>query len=76
MSIPAPPVDRTGERIVPREGLVDVDVLARNVETGIYLIQDVLKTDPTMRASPYFISTEGLEAMIIFFEAGVWPGGI
>ncbi len=76
MSIPATPIDRTGERITPKEGLVDVDVVAREATTGIYLIQDVLKTDPSMKAAPYFVSTEGLEQMILFFETGVWASGI
>lgn len=76
MSVPVPVVDRTGTKIVPKEGLVDVDVIARDAYTGIYLIQDVLKSNVQMRAAPYFISTEGLEEMILFFETGEWASGI
>lgn len=76
MMFPIPDVDRTGEKIVPKEGLVDVQVLERNAETGIYLIQDILKADPAMRSAKYFISTEGLEEMIVFFETGAWASGI
>ncbi len=76
MSLPSFSPDRTGEKIVPKEGLVDIVVIAREVTTGIYLIQDVLKADPDMKASPYFVSTDGLEDMIKFFETGEWASGI
>lgn len=76
MSLPIEFTDRVGTTIVPKEGLVDVFVLARETTTGIYLVQDVLKADETMKAAPYFISTEGLEEMIKFFETGEWASGI
>lgn len=76
MVLPTTPPDRTGTRIEPKEGVVNIEVIAREITTGIYLVQDVLKTDPTMKAAPYFVSTEGLEEMIKFFETGEWAAGI
>ncbi len=76
MSLPTEVQDRTGTKIVPKEGLVDIDVIAREQTTGIYLVQDVLKSDPDMKAAPYFVSTDGLEDMVKFFETGEWASGI
>ncbi len=76
MSEPSFHPDRTGEKIIPKEGVVDIEVIARELTTGIYLIQNVLKANPDMKAAPYFVSTQGLEDMIKFFETGEWASGI
>lgn len=68
--------DRTGETIEPEHGVCNVDIITREINTGIYLVQDVLKSDPSMKGAPYFISSEGLEEMIEWFETGVWPSAL
>ncbi len=76
MVLPTPYTDRTGTKIVPKEGVVDIAVLSFEPTGQIYLIQSVLKADPTMKAAPYFITVEGLEEMAHMYETGQFSSTI